>query len=93
MYQCSLAVGTYKEELVHNLEVGTVKFREVPFDSSNDGGAGDHLARAGDEEHQLAVCKERGSHRRQPRVQSSCSYGHHNSSLHTVNTVLLVLYD
>ena len=29
MYQCSLAVGTYKEELVHNLEVGTVKFREV----------------------------------------------------------------
>ena len=34
MYQCSLAVGTYKEELVHNLEVGTVKFREVPFDSS-----------------------------------------------------------
>ena len=31
MYQCSLAVGTYKEELVHNLEVGTVKFREVPL--------------------------------------------------------------
>ena len=31
MYQCSLAVGTYKEELVHNLEVGTVKFRDVPF--------------------------------------------------------------
>ena len=89
MYQCSLAVGTYKEELVHNLEVGTVKFREVPFDSSNDGGAGDHLARAGDEEHQLAVCKERGSHRRQPRVQSSCSYGHYNNSLHSVNTVLL----
>ena len=29
MYQCSLAVGTYKEELVHNLEVGTVIFREV----------------------------------------------------------------
>ena len=27
MYQCSLAVGTYKEELVHNLEVGTVKSR------------------------------------------------------------------
>ena len=31
MYQCSLAVGTYKEELVHNLEVGTVKFREIPL--------------------------------------------------------------
>ena len=29
MYQCSLAVGTYKEELVHNLEVGTQIFREV----------------------------------------------------------------
>ena len=29
MYQCSLAVGTYKEELVHNLEVGTAIFREV----------------------------------------------------------------
>ena len=27
MYQCSLAVGTYKEELVHNLEVGTPKSR------------------------------------------------------------------
>ena len=35
MYQCSLAVGTYKEELVHNLEVGTAIFREVPVDSSN----------------------------------------------------------
>ena len=91
MYQCSLAVGTYKEELVHNLEVGTVKFREVPFDSSNDGGAGDHLARAGDEEHQLAVCKERGS-RHQPRVPSSCSYSHYNNSLHSVNTVLLLFY-
>ena len=92
MYQCSLAVGTYKEELVHNLEVATQIFREVPFDSSNDG-AGDHLARAGNEEHQLAVCSERGSHRRQPRVQSSCSsYGHYNSSLHSVNTVLLLLY-
>ena len=31
MYQCSLAVGTYKEELVHNLEVGTQIFREVPL--------------------------------------------------------------
>ena len=29
MYQCSLAVGTYKEELVHNLEVGTQIVREV----------------------------------------------------------------